>query len=121
MAGSLTFGLGCAVTGVTFLGVGLIAAQLFSTSRTANAVGITTVGVAWVVRGIGDIMGTPAPDGLSASIGWVSWLSPIGWAQLMKPYAANSLLPALIGLLVSAVLIALGLSAAGRAGMSVRA
>ena len=63
VAGCLAFGTGCAICGLAFLGVGLVAAQVFSTSRTANGVGIALVGIAWVVRGIGDIMGTPAPDG----------------------------------------------------------
>lgn len=108
-AGCLAFGIGCTVCALAFLGVGLLAAQLFSTSRTANGVGIALVCVAWVVRGIGDMTGTPAPDGLSASIGWASWLSPIGWAQLMKPFAANDFLPALVGLVVAAMLIAAAL------------
>lgn len=108
-AGSVAFGTGCAICGLAFLGVGMLAAQVFSTSRTANGVGITLVCVAWVVRGIGDMTGTPAPDGLSASIGWASWLSPIGWAQLMKPFAANSYLPAIVGLVVAAVLVAVAL------------
>jgi ABC-2 type transport system permease protein len=109
-SGCLALGAGCTVCALAFLGVGLVAAQLFSTSRTANGVGIALVCVSWVVRGIGDMTGTPAPDGLSASIGWASWLSPIGWAQLMRPFGANDYLPALVGLLVAAALVALALA-----------
>lgn len=105
--GSLVFALGVGGTGVAFLGVGLLSAQVFTTSRAANGCAAGLVGAAYLLRGIGDATGTLHADGLTMTSNWESWLSPIGWAQQMAPYAGNLLWPVLFDLALGAVLLAL--------------
>jgi ABC-2 type transport system permease protein len=107
--GSSVFGLAVAACGFAYLGIGLVCAQLFSAGRTANAWGIVLACLGWMLRGIGDATGTPAADGLSATSGWASWVSPIGWAQQVKPFAGNDLRPALLALATGVVLAVVAL------------
>jgi polyether ionophore transport system permease protein len=84
--GSLAFGAACAVTGIGFAGVAAVAAQLFQSSRAANACAATAVGVAYLVRGIGDALGERAPDGIQVTSHWLAWLSPLGWGEQVRPF-----------------------------------
>ncbi|WP_127792157.1 ABC transporter permease [Agromyces sp. LHK192] len=105
--GSLTTGAATAASGVAFLGFGLFAAQLFRTSRAANAASVAFVLGAYLVRGIGDATGTYSDDGQHVTPSWVSWLSPIGWAQRTEAFDANDLTPLLLSLGFAAVLVGL--------------
>ena len=69
VAGSLVTGAAVAAAGISFLGVGLLAAQFMITSRGANAVAAGLVGAAYIVRGLGDALGTPSADGLQRDRG----------------------------------------------------
>lgn len=82
-----------AAVGLTFLAVGLFAAQLMRTSRGANGVAAAAVTAACVIRGIGDALGTPSADHLHMTVAWWSWASPIGWGQQTLAYDANTLTP----------------------------
>lgn len=106
-AGSLTAGAATGAVGLCFLGVGLLAAQFLGTSRGANGVSAAAVVLAYILRGIGDATGTPAPDGTSMSAGAASWFSPIGWGQQTFAFTGNRLWPLLLpaGLGVAAVLV----------------
>ena len=97
-AGSLLAGAAAAATGVAFLGVGLLSAQFFRSPRAANSVSVTVVLGAFLLRGIGDALGTPAADGLHLTSAWPSWLSPIGWGQHVDAYGTNTPLPLLLHL-----------------------
>ncbi|MEV6416883.1 ABC transporter permease [Kribbella sp. NPDC051718] len=99
-AGSFAFGLTWIVAGLAFAGVGALAAQLTEGARTANGITAVVLGVSYILRAAGD----SASDGGTA---WLSWLSPIGWAQQIRAYAGDrwlvALLPlALLGLLIAA-------------------
>ncbi|GAA2029546.1 exporter of polyketide antibiotics [Agromyces tropicus] len=107
LAGSAVTGFAVGATGVAFLGLGLVAAQLFRTSRSANALSVALVIGAYVVRGIGDALGEASDDGLSRTAAWPSWLSPIGWAQRTEPFAANDLVPLVLSLGLAAACIGL--------------
>ena len=72
--GSIAFGLSWAATGLAFAGVGAIAAQLTSSTRAAIGIATGTIAVTYAVRAVGDVIGHDGPS-------WLSWLSPIGWAQ----------------------------------------
>ena len=74
--GSLAFGASLVGVGMVFGGVGAVAAQVASSSRAALAAGGAAVGMAFVLRAIGDV-----------GNGVLSWLSPIGWAQGIRAYA----------------------------------
>lgn len=112
--GSVTAGLALAACGLTFLGVGLACAQLFSTGRAANGWAASLVGLSFVLRAVGDAAGVRAADGLSVRPAWPAWLSPIGWAEATSPYAGDSLGPALLALAAAAVLVAAALALQAR-------
>ncbi|MGO8960795.1 MAG: ABC transporter permease [Streptosporangiaceae bacterium] len=82
LAGSAAFALAEASCGVVFAGLAAIAAQISGTARGARGLAITVLGVAFLLRGIGD-------SGGSHGLTWISWLSPIGWAELIKPFAGD--------------------------------
>jgi ABC-2 type transport system permease protein len=85
-AGSFAWGAACVVTGMAFGGVAAVSSQIFSTARAANAFAATAVGVAYFVRGVGDALGTIGPDGIRVTSNWLSWLSPLGWGEQVRPY-----------------------------------
>lgn len=87
VSGSWLAGAALAVTGIAFLSVGLVCAQLMRTSRGANGLAAAIVTAAYLVRGIGDATGTIHVDGVSMTAGWASWFSPIGWGQAVAPFS----------------------------------
>lgn len=107
LGGSAVAGAAVAATGIAFFAIGLFAAQVFRTSRGANAFSVGAVLAAYLLRGIGDALGESSEDGLVRTAAWPSWISPIGWAQRTEPYATNDLLPLLLPLGLAAVLVAL--------------
>jgi ABC-2 type transport system permease protein len=104
--GSLVAGVATTATGIVFLSIGMLSAQFIRTSRGANGLSIALVGIAFLLRGVGDALGTQTGP-LSMASAWPSWLSPIGWAQHTAAYTENTLAP----LLLSAGLAALCLVA----------
>lgn len=106
-AGSFTTGAATTAAGIAFLAFGLFAAQLFRTSRAANALSVTFVLVSYLLRGIGDATGTYSEDGMHVNPSWISWLSPIGWSQRTEAFDENTLAPLLISVAFAAVLVGL--------------
>jgi len=107
-AGSLAFGLEMAASGWIFAAFGAIAAQLAGAGGTARGIAIMTLGVAYVLRIVGDI--SAMSDG---PLSWLTWLSPIGWVQRIRPYGEDLLWPALLVVVVTVLLtlVAVALSA----------
>ncbi|MEV4560166.1 ABC transporter permease [Kitasatospora sp. NPDC049285] len=98
-AGSLAFGLALGATGLLFAALAAVTAQLAETGRAANGLAGAAIGVAFVLRAIGDS---------SAGARWVSWLSPIGWAEQVRPFAADRWWVLALPLGAAALLTALG-------------
>lgn len=98
-------GLAVAGVGIVFIGAGLVAAQVMRSSRGANGLAAALVGGAYLLRGIGDALGTISNNGLTVTSAWPSWLSPIGWGQQSQPFTAPTFLPLLLQLFVAVVLI----------------
>lgn len=98
-AGSLAFGLSWTMTGVAFVAIAAICAQLTTSSRSANAIGLGVVGAAYLLRAVGDALGDDR-----ASAFW-SWLSPIGWGQQVRPYAGDHFAVLLIPLVFSVLAV----------------
>jgi ABC-2 type transport system permease protein len=95
-AGSLALGCAFGAAGLVFAGVAAVTAQLAESSRAANGLAVAALGAAYLLRAIGD----SGPH-------WLSWLSPLGWTQQLRPFAGDRwwvLLPlaALTALLVAA-------------------
>jgi len=104
--GSFVAGAATAGAGFAFFAVGLLLAQLMSTSRGANGFAAAVVVLAYLVRGIGDAMGTPFGDGTHLRSAWPTWLSPIGWGEQFAPYTGDDWRPLLLQLGLAVLLIA---------------
>ncbi|MGW5684038.1 ABC transporter permease [Nonomuraea sp. NPDC003754] len=80
-SGSLAYGFELATAGWVFAAIGAVAAQLSAGAGTARGIAVVVLAVAFLLRGIGDV------SGLSGGrLGWLSWLSPIGWAHRLQPF-----------------------------------
>ncbi|WP_396448583.1 ABC transporter permease [Actinomadura sp.] len=95
-AGSAALGLSWFGTGLVFAGVAAVTAQLAETSRLANGLAFAVLGAAYLVRAAAD----------AGEVRWLSWPSPIGWAQHVRPCAGEQWAVLLLPLAASAVLIA---------------
>jgi ABC-2 type transport system permease protein len=81
-AGALAYGLGEAGCGVAFAALAAIAAQVSATARGARGIAIAALVVAFLFRGVGD-------SGGSHGLSWLTWLSPMGWAELVRPFTGD--------------------------------
>jgi polyether ionophore transport system permease protein len=99
VTGSLAFGAEFAAAGWLFAAVAAVAAQLTSGAGSARGIAIVVLGTAYVLRLVGDLSGLH--DG---ALSWVSWLSPIGWVQRMRPYGGDAWWPALLAVACTVVL-----------------
>ena len=84
--GSLALGASIGGTGIAFAGVAAVAAQITDGARTANGIAGAAIGIAFMLRAVGDVDSTVVDDGTRVVSGWMSWLSPIGWAQQIRPF-----------------------------------
>jgi ABC-2 type transport system permease protein len=96
-SGSLAFGLGWAATGLVYGAIGAVCAQLTTGARAARGLGLTVLAVTYALRAVGDLA-EPGPSALS-------WLSPIGWNQQIRPYAGDRWWVLVIPLVVVLVLV----------------
>ncbi|WP_328911002.1 ABC transporter permease [Streptomyces sp. NBC_00234] len=79
--GALALGLAIGATGMVFATAAAIVAQLTESARLAKGMAGAVVGLAFLLRAAGD----SGSDGSSA----LTWLSPIGWAENVRPYAGE--------------------------------
>ncbi|MES2093622.1 MAG: polyketide antibiotic transporter [Actinomycetota bacterium] len=94
--GSILSGLATGAVGIAFCGVAAVAAQLARSSRAANSLAGAAIAAAFVLRAFGDALGTPDGSPLRLASSWPSWLSPIGWAQQVRPFGEAAALPLLL-------------------------
>jgi ABC-2 type transport system permease protein len=107
-SGSWAFGLSWAVTGFAFAAIAAITNQLASSARTANALAMIVLAVAYLLRAVGDALGDAAgPTALS-------WLSPIGWGQQVRPFAGDRFALLLIPLAFSVAALAVAFALEAR-------
>ncbi len=105
---SLGFGLGVMGVGCVFAAITALAAQIAASGRTAIGIVTSVLGVAYLLRAVGDAA-TPGswPTGLS-------WVSPIGWTLQMRPFGPLHWWVLAISLLVTTVAGAAAYALAGR-------
>ena len=84
--GSILTGLAMMATGLCFATIAAVAAQLTDSARGANALCALAIGIAFILRGVGDSLGTLVNDGLGVQSSFISWLSPLGWGQQLYPF-----------------------------------
>ncbi|HET8603221.1 MAG TPA: hypothetical protein VFM09_04775 [Marmoricola sp.] len=94
-ADSVALGVGLTLCGWLFSGTALIAMQLTSSARSAYGLVGLAIGVAYVLRAVGDV----GNDVLS-------WLSPIGWYQAMHAFSGLRWWPAALLLVGAALAVA---------------
>lgn len=92
-AGGLSTALGYAAVGLTFAAVGAVAAQLTESAGGARTIAISALGAAFVLRMAGD----------TTEASFLTWLSPIGWGQKMRPFADEVWWP--LGLFAALIIV----------------
>jgi ABC-2 type transport system permease protein len=100
-AGSWAFGLAWATTGLAFAAVSAITNQLAQSARAANGLAMIVLAVAYLVRAVGDVTGD------SAAPGALTWVTPIGWSQQVRPYAGDRFAVLLLTLTFTAIALVL--------------
>lgn len=91
--GSLLFGAAMACLGLFFVAVAAVAAQVTEHARAGLGMAIAVLGVAWVLRSLGDVNDNA-----------LSWVSPVGWVQAVNAYGDQRWWPLLIALAAALVL-----------------
>lgn len=114
-ADSLAFGAATAATGLVFGAIAAIAAHITEHARTASGAGLGVIAIAFLVRGLGDVIDRQGS--------WLSWLSPFAWAQQTKVFVELRWWPIGVSLLVLVVLlaVAVGLARGHDVGAGLRA
>lgn len=103
LEGSLATGGALAMTGIVFGVIASLTAQLSSTSRGANSLAAIVIGVAFIIRAIGDSTGSLVNNGLGVDSNWPSWFSPLGWGQQIYPFTENNWM--VFGLFVATIAV----------------
>lgn len=104
-AGSVIFGAFWTGTGLVATGIGGVACQVSASARTCAGVAAGLVGADFVVRALGD-----ATDGL----GWLGWLSPLGWNTRVQAWSQPRPWVLALYVLVAAALLLLAQWLRGR-------
>ncbi|MFV2112471.1 ABC transporter permease [Micromonospora sp. LOL_025] len=113
LAGSVAAAAAVGGVGVAFTGVTAVAAQLSVTSRGANALAAAAVGIAFLLRAAGDVLGEQTEGGLRVVSAWPSWLSPLGWGNQVRAFGGGErwwVLALPVALLVAGVAAAYALA-----------
>jgi ABC-2 type transport system permease protein len=97
-AGTWLFGASMAMISLVFGAVALVTAQITEHSRSGTGLASLVIGVAVVVRGAGDV--------LQEHGSWLSWLSPIAWAQQTRMFYDDRWWPLLLGVVLAVALFA---------------
>ena len=102
-AGSIALGASLGAVGLMFAGVAAVAVQV--SQGTAGAYGLVgaVLGASFALRAAGDV-----------GDGTLSWLSPIGWGQAMRPYADERWWPLALLLAATVVLLAVAFALLAR-------
>jgi len=105
-AGAFALGAAIGLSGVLFASVAAVSAQIADSARAARGIAGGVLALAYLLRTVGD-----AGSGRS----WLSWASPLGWAERIRPFAGDRWWVAGLSLVAAAALTgAAGLLAARR-------
>ncbi|OZG29553.1 hypothetical protein BH683_008935 [Williamsia sp. 1138] len=83
-AGALAVGAAWTMVGLLFASTGVLCAQVFGTVRAARSAIFVLIGCAYLIRALADS---------SSFLSWLRWLSPVGWAQQVRPFAEEQWWP----------------------------
>ena len=82
VAGSVAFALVITTCGLAFAAIAALAAQLAASARAARGIAIGVLGAAYLLRAVGDASG-------AGGVSWLTWLSPLGWTEMLRPYTED--------------------------------
>lgn len=102
-SGSMAFGLGWMLTGVVFAGLGGVTAQITEGTSAARALAGGAVALFFILRMLGDGF-------VDRGLGWLSWLSPVGWVGQLQPFGEVRWWVFLLFAISAAVLVAIALA-----------
>lgn len=94
--GSIAFGLALACSGLVFTAVAAVTAQLSASARFARSAAFGVLATAFTLRAVGDA-GSHAE--------FLSWLSPLGWALQVRPYAGDRFWVLLLSVALTTILV----------------
>jgi ABC-2 type transport system permease protein len=100
VGGSAYLALATASVIPVFAGIGAVASQIAPSRRFAAEISGGAVGLFFLLRVIADTV---------AGAGWLRWLTPLGWAEEMRPFADAR--PVVLLLPVVATVLLLGIAA----------
>ncbi len=101
--GSVALALSIVVFGVVMAAVAALAAQVTEHPRGGSGIAASALAIFFVVRGAGDI----------GSAG-LSWVSPMGWALAVRPFADERWAVLLLPLVLAIALVAVAFALVGR-------
>ena len=104
--GSLLVGASVGSVGLVFIGVTAVAVQISSTARGATGISAGSLGLAFVLSGVGNVLGSVDATGTRVKSAWLTWLSPMGWAQQVRPFGGDHAWPMGLSLLLTTILVA---------------
>jgi ABC-2 type transport system permease protein len=96
-ADSLAMAAATGLTGLLFGAVAAVAAQVTEHAGSASGMSLGVLALAVVVRGFGDVIDRQGS--------WLSWFSPIAWAQQMRLYVDLRWWPLLVTVAVTILLL----------------
>lgn len=99
LAASLALGLATALTGMVFAAIAAVTAQLTEHAGTAAGMALGLLALAFMVRGIGDVIDRQGS--------WLSWFSPLAWAQQTRVFVDLRWWPLLVSLAAVIALLVL--------------
>ena len=107
--GAFLSGASVAAVGLVWVGVAAVTSQLSSTTRGAAGLAAGALAGAFVVSGVGNMLGEVDASGTRVTSSWIAWLSPIGWGQQTRPFGGAHWWPLLLA--VAALIVLVGLAA----------
>ncbi len=100
VAGSLLYAASLGCLAFVFAGVAALLAQLTLHARGVYTWSLIVLAASYVLRGVGDVTGT-----------WITWLSPLGWAEKAAPFGDQRwwalVIPFAVGLALGGVALRL--------------
>jgi ABC-2 type transport system permease protein len=82
-AGSIALGLSVAAVAWAIAAIAGVSAQLSENAGTARGIALGVLVLFYLMRAVGDV------GGAEGGLAWLSWISPVGWARLTRPFAGE--------------------------------
>jgi len=88
--GAIAAGAMWGAVGMSFAAIAAVTAQLTKTTRGASGLAGAGLGAAFVLSAVGGLLGTVDAVAYRVVPAWPTWFTPLGWAQLMRPFSENN-------------------------------